>query len=170
MTDDTTKDIVYVNKIEPSNIYAPFGKHQLNLKKLKNNRLQLRSKTDNVIANIKSKQLTKNMKVIIDKFITNQPIEFEDVEILDDDEKDYLAEISEKCNINDRLRIPSPKLTKIQSDINKFNILRGEIIAGNDSKELVRDFKVLLLKLMNSKHISKSEGNNIMIMLLQLGL
>ena len=167
MTDNTT---IYVNKIEPMNIYAPFGKHQLNLKKLKNNRLQLRSKTDNVIANIKSKQLTKNMKVIIDKFITNQPIEFEDVEILDDDEKDYLAEISEKCNINDRLRIPSPKLTKIQSDINKFNILRGEIIAGNDSKELVRDFKVLLLKLMNSKHISKSEGNNIMIMLLQLGL
>tara|TARA_R110000744_G_C19309192_1_gene556542 strand:+ start:593 stop:1096 length:504 start_codon:yes stop_codon:yes gene_type:complete len=167
MTDNTT---IYVNKIEPMNIYAPFGKHQLNLKKLKGGRLQLRSKTDNVIANIKSKQLTKNMKVIIDKFITNQPIEFEDVEILDDDEKDYLAEISEKCNINDRLRIPSPKLTKIQSDINKFNILRGEIIAGNDSKELVRDFKVLLLKLMNSKHISKSEGNNIMIMLLQLGL
>ncbi len=95
---------------------------------------------------------------------------FEDVEVLNDDEKDYLAEISEKCNINDRLRIPSPKLTKIQSNINKFNILRGEIIAGNDSKELVRDFKVLLLKLMNSKHISKSEGNEIMVTMLQLGL
>jgi len=167
MTDNTT---IYVNKIEPMDIYVPFGKHKLNLKKLKNNRLQLRSKTDNVIANIKSKQLTKNMKVIIDKFISNQPIEFEDVEVLNDDEKDYLAEIAQKCDINDRLRIPSPKLTKIQSDINKFNILRGEIIAGNDSKELVRDFKVLLLKLMNSKHISKSEGNEIMVMLLQLGL
>tara|TARA_B110001452_G_C15016599_1_gene355385 strand:+ start:92 stop:592 length:501 start_codon:yes stop_codon:yes gene_type:complete len=166
MTDNT----IYVNKIEPMNIYVPFGKHQLNLKKLKGGRLQLRSKTDNVIANIKSKQLTPNMRVIIDKFISNQPIEFEDVEVLNDDEKDYLAEIAQKCDINDRLRIPSPKLTKIQSDINKFNILRGEIIAGNDSKELVRDFKVLLLKLMNSKHISKSEGNEIMVMLLQLGL
>ena len=167
MTDNTT---IYVNKIEPMDIYVPFGKHKLNLKKLKNNRLQLRSKTDNVIANIKSKQLTPNMKVIIDKFISNQPIEFEDIEKLDDNEKDYLADIAQRCDINDRLRIPSPKLTKIQSDINKFNILRGEIIAGNDSKELVRDFKVLLLKLMNSKHISKSEGNEIMVMLLQLGL
>ena len=167
MTDNTT---IYVNKIEPMDIYVPFGKHKLNLKKLKNNRLQLRSKTDKVIANIKSKQLTPNMKVIIDKFISNQPIEFEDIEKLDDNEKDYLADIAQRCDINDRLRIPSPKLTKIQSDINKFNILRGEIIAGNDSKELVRDFKVLLLKLMNSKHISKSEGNEIMVMLLQLGL
>ena len=130
MTDNTT---IYVNKIEPMDIYVPFGKHKLNLKKLKNNRLQLRSKTDNVIANIKSKQLTKNMKVIIDKFISNQPIEFEDIEKLDDNEKDYLADIAQRCDINDRLRIPSPKLTKIQSDINKFNILRGEIIAGNDS-------------------------------------
>ncbi len=170
MTDDTTKDIVYVNKIEPTNIYAPFGKHQINLKKLNGGRLQLRSKTDNVIANIKSKMLTKNMKIIIEKFISGQDILFEDVEVLNDDEKDYLAEISEKCNINDRLRIPSPKLTKIQSNINKFNILRGEIIAGNDSKELVRDFKVLLLKLMNSKHISKSDGNEIMVTMLQLGL
>jgi len=167
---DDTKDTIYVNNIEPMDIYVPFGKHRLNLKKLKNNRLQLRSKTDNVIANIKSKMLTKNMKVIIDKFITDQDILFEDVEVLNDDEKTYLAEIAEKCNINDRLRIPSPKLTKIQSDINKFNILRGELIAGNDSKELVKDFKVLLLKLMNSKHISKSEGNEIMILMLQMNL
>ena len=170
MSDDTTKDIVYVNKIEPSNIYAPFGKHRLNLKKLKSGRLQLRSKTDNVIANIKSKMLTKNMKIIIDKFISEQPIEFEDIERLDDDEKDYLSEIAQKCDIDDRLRIPSPKLTKVQSDINKFNILRGEIIAGNDSKELIKNFKILLLKLMNSKHISKSEGNNIMVMMLQMNL
>lgn len=169
MTDDT-KDIVYVNKIEPMDIYVPFGKHRLNLKKLKGGRLQLRSKTDNVIANIKSKMLTKNMKVIIDKFISDQPIEFEDIEKLNDDEKSYLAEIAQKCDIDDRLRIPSPKLTKIQSDINKFNILRGEIIAGNDSKELVKDFKVLLLKLMNSKHISKSEGNEVMVLLLQMNL
>jgi hypothetical protein len=110
------------------------------------------------------------MKIIIDKFISNQPIEFEDVEVLNDDEKDYLAEIAERCDISDRLRIPSPKLTKIQSDINKFQILRGELIAGNDSKELIKDFKVLLLKLMNSKHISKSEGNEIMVTMLQLGL
>lgn len=169
MTDDT-KDIVYVNKIEPMDIYVPFGKHRLNLKKLKGGRLQLRSKTDNVIANIKSKMLTPNMKVIIDKFISDQPIEFEDIEKLNDDEKSYLAEIAQKCDIDDRLRIPSPKLTKIQSDINKFNILRGEIIAGNDSKELVKDFKVLLLKLMNSKHISKSEGNEVMVLLLQMNL
>ena len=167
MSDDNT---IYVNKIEPMDIYVPFGKHRLNLKKLKNNRLQLRSKTDNVIANIKSKMLTKNMKVIIDKFISDQPIDFEDVEKLDDDERDYLAEIAQKCDIDDRLRIPSPKLTKIQSDINKFNILRGELIAGNDSKELVKDFKILLLKLMNSKHISKSDGNEIMVMMLQMNL
>ena len=170
MTDDTSQNTIYVNKIDPANIYAPFGKHKLNLKKLKGGRLQLRSKTDNVIANIKSKMLTKNMKVIIDKFISGQDILFEDVEVLNDDEKDYLAEIAQKCDIDDRLRIPSPKLTKIQSNINKFNILRGELIAGNDSKELVKNFKVLLLKLMNSKHISKSEGNEIMVMMLQMGL
>ena len=88
---------------------------------------------------------------------------------LNDDEKDYLSVMAEKVGINDRLKIPSPQLSKIQSEINKFNILRGEIIAGNDNKEMIKDFKVILLKLSNSGHIDKKEANDVMVMLLQLG-
>jgi hypothetical protein len=110
------------------------------------------------------------MKIIIDKFISGQNIDYEDVNRLNDNEKNYLSQIAEKCDIDDRLKIPSPKLTEIQSDINKFNILRGQLMAGNDNKEMVKDFKLLLLKLSNTGHIDKKESNEVMTMLLQLGL
>jgi hypothetical protein len=90
--------------------------------------------------------------------------------VVNDNEKNYLSQIAEKCDIDDRLKIPSPKLTEIQSDINKFNILRGQLMAGNDNKEMVKDFKLLLLKLSNTGHIDKKESNEVMTMLLQLGL
>jgi hypothetical protein len=110
------------------------------------------------------------MKIIIDKFISGQNIDYEDVNRLNDNEKNYLSQIAEKCDIDDRLKIPSPQLTQIQSDINKFNILRGQLMAGNDNEEMIKEFKVLLLKLSNSGHIDKKESNEVMTMLLQLGL
>ena len=160
----------YVNKIDPMNKYLDFGKYKIDLKKLKGGKLQFRSKKGYFVKGLENKQLTPNMKVIIDKFISGQNIDYEDVNRLNDNEKNYLSQIAEKCDINDRLKIPSPKLTEIQSDINKFNILRGELMAGNDNKEMIKEFKVLLLKLSNSGHIDKKESNEVMTMLLQLGL
>jgi hypothetical protein len=43
-------------------------------------------------------------------------------------------------------------------------------MAGNDNEEMIKEFKVLLLKLSNSGHIDKKESNEVMTMLLQLGL
>ena len=43
-------------------------------------------------------------------------------------------------------------------------------MAGNDNKEMVKDFKLLLLKLSNTGHIDKKESNEVFRMLLNLGL
>jgi len=172
---DTDKKIeniksTYVNKIDPMNKYLAFGKYQIDLKKLKGGKLQFRSKKGYFVKGLENKNLTTNMRNIIDKFISGQNIDYEDVNNLNDDEKNYLSQIAEKCDINDRLRIPSPKLTEIQSDINKFNVLRGQLMAGNDNIEMVKEFKVLLLKLSNTGHIDKKEANEVFTMLLQLEL
>lgn len=160
----------YVNKIDPMNKFLDFGKYKIDLKKLKGGKLQFRSKKGYFVKGLENKQLTPNMKIIIDKFISGQNIDYEDVNRLDDNEKNYLSQIAEKAEINDRLKIPSPKLTEIQSDINKFNIYRGQLMAGQDNQEMIKEFKVLLLKLSNSGHIDKKESNDVMTMLLQLGL
>ena len=162
--------VFYINKIDPLNKYLDFGKYKIDLKQLKGGKLQLRSKNNYFIKGLENRRLTANMKNIIDKFISGQSIDYEDIDVLDDEEKNYLSQLAEKCEIDDRLKIPSPLLSKQQSEINKFNIMRGQIIAGNNSKELVKDFKILLLKLSNKKLIDKNEANEILVMLLQLGL
>jgi hypothetical protein len=172
---DTDKKIenvksTYVNPIDPMNKFLPFGKYQIDLKKLKGGKLQFRSQKGYFVKGLDNKQLTPNMKIIIDKFISGQNIDYEDVNRLNDNEKNYLSQIAEKCDIDDRLKIPSPQLTQIQSDINKFNIYRGQIVSGQDNKEMIKEFKLLLLKLSNSGHIDKKESNEVFTMLLQLGL
>lgn len=160
---------IYINGQNPMCKYIDFGSYQLDLKQLKGGKLQFRSQKGYFVKGLENRRMTPNMKVIIDKFLSNQNIDFEDINKLDDDEKNYLSTVAEKCGINDRLRLPSPMLTKQQQDINKFNLLRGQICAGNDNNSMIKEFKILLLKLMNSGHVNKKEGQDLMVMLLQLG-
>lgn len=162
-------NISYVNRQDPMNKYLPFGKYQLDLKQLKGGKLQFRSKKGFSIKGLENRRMSSPMKKIIDNFISGESVNPKDVDELKDDEKDYLSQMAEKVGINDRLKIPSPTLSKIQSDINKFNVMRGMLMAGNDNENMIKEFKVLLLKLSTTGHISKSEANEIFTILLQLG-
>ena len=72
-------------------------------------------------------------------------------------ERELLSNIAQKAGIDDRLKIPTPKLSKEQADINRFYVLQGELGAGNDAKELIKELKLLIVKLMGNGNISKPE-------------
>jgi hypothetical protein len=58
----------------------------------------------------------------------------------------------------------------LEKDLNKFNVLRGSIISGNDSTELLKDFRRLLLHLTNENYISKKECNEVLMEMLKLNI
>ena len=53
--------------------------------------------------------------------------------------------------------------------MNKFEILKGEILAGNDNKEMVKNFKIMLLRFMNSGKIPRRQGQEILTDLVSMG-
>jgi len=97
------------------------------------------------------------------------PPDFDTLNGLDDKEKKLLHKIAKSTQILERFSIPNPNLSQEQRDINRFEILRGEMNAGNDSKELVKEFKLLLLKLMNAGKIPRREGQEILTDFIALG-
>ena len=56
-----------------------------------------------------------------------------------------------------------------EKEKHQFDVMKGEIIAGNDNEKLVKDFKRLLLKLMSKHKINKKEGHDILMELVILG-
>ena len=88
---------------------------------------------------------------------------------LDDDDKDILHKIFKLSQAEGIESIPAPRKSRDDQELNRFTILRGEILAGNDSKELVKEFKVLLLKMMNDNKIGKPAGREVLLDLLSLG-
>ena len=56
-----------------------------------------------------------------------------------------------------------------QANINRFYVLQGELAAGNDANELIKELKLLLVKLMGNGNIGKPEGSVVLYELLLLG-
>jgi hypothetical protein len=56
------------------------------------------------------------------------------------------------------VKLNNPFKEKENEDMNKFEILRGEIEAGNDNPKLVKEMKVLLMKLTKAGYLSRKEA------------
>lgn len=137
--------------MEPPPKYISFGNVNIDRKKYNGGKLQFRSKRGNPIANMKSINMTPNIKVIVEKLLSGTEIPYNDVDKLNEKERELLSNIAQKAGIDDRLKIPTPKLTMEQADINRFYVLQGELAAGNDAKELIKELKLLLVKLMGNE-------------------
>ena len=168
MTDEPK--MILVNKLDPMSEYIPFGRYLLSLKNLQKNRFMLRTKARNPVLSFKTLTLTRKTKSIVQKLLQDVEVTFDEVDALNEDERNIINQIVEKTEINTRLRVPNTKRSQLEKDLNKFNVLRGSIIAGNDSTELLKDFRRLLLHLTNENYISKKECNEVLMELLKLNI
>lgn len=155
--------------IEQSLKFSPFGKYLIHNGKLRDNIISLKNiKGGNVIglpSNKVSSHFGKVMKTIIGGGLPS----FNDMNGLSDEEKKYLYLISSKANIVDKLNIPTPSKDQEEKDLHLFEVYKGEVMAGNDSKELIQKFKALLLKLSKNGSLPKQQVNEILNEILQLG-
>jgi len=167
--DDEPK-MILVNKLDPMSEYIPFGRYLLNLKQLQKNKFMLRTKARNPILSFKTIVLTRRTKAIVQNLLRQNPISFEDIDALNEEEKEQIDTIVSKTEITDRLKIPNTKKTRLERDLHKFNVLRGSIISGGDNIEMLRDFRRLLLNLTNENYISKKECNEVLMEMLKLNI
>ena len=168
--DDEPMKMILVNKLDPMSEFIPFGKYLLSLKQLQKNKFMLRTKAKNPVLSFKTLTLTRKTKAIVQKLLQNLEVSFEEIDALSEDEKNIINQIVEKTEIDTRLRVPNTKRSKLEKDLNKFNVLRGSIIAGNDNVELLKDFRRLLLSLTNENYISKKECNQVLLEMLKLNI
>ena len=168
MTDEPK--MILVNKLNPMSEYIPFGRYLLSLKNLQKNRFMLRTKARNPVLSFKTLTLTRKTKSIVQKLLQDVEVTFDEVDALNEDERNIINQIVEKTEINTRLRVPNTKRSQLEKDLNKFNVLRGSIIAGGDNIEMLKDFRRLLLHLTNENYISKKECNDVLMELLRLNI
>ena len=104
-------------------------------------------------------ELTKVFKNIVGK----GHVRFENIENLNDEDRTYLHSIAKASNLLEKIDIPPPKRGETDELINKYTVMKGQILAGNDNKKMVQEFKESILRLSELKLMPKSQVREILI-------
>lgn len=149
--------------------YIPFGRYFINKNRLNDSVVSIRRPSGGSIVEFPSVKISSNLSNVLKKIVGRGVPVFEDLEALTDEEKAYLHKLAKESQIIDRLSIPAPKKDDIDKDLNRFEILKGQITSGNDNKELIKEFKMLIMKLTNIKIIPKIQARDILFDLTSMG-
>jgi hypothetical protein len=144
--------------------YKQFGRYLLNHHKLDEGILMLKSPSGAAIPKIPSERVSHNMAKAVRSIGSGLSPSLSDFNSLSEDEKKKLHHISTHSRVAHN--IPNPKLNDDETDLNRFNILRGELVAGNDSTPLKKEFKTLLKKFMKEGRLPRQQVNEILAELL----
>jgi len=148
---------------------TPLGKHFLDTYDLENhNKVCIRYQGGKLVKAIPAKVVGGTVAGALKSIVKGKAPSAMDVEKMTEDERNYLNLISSKAHVK-QLQVPSKDKTAEEKLLHKFDTMKGQIIAGNDNKDLIKEFKLLLLKLKQMSKISKDDVNEILMDLAALG-
>ena len=156
--------------IEPMPRYYKFGKWLVNLHRLNGEGIfVVRRPSGSGIAEFPSIKVSEKLGNVFKKMIKGGSLTYSDINGLTEAEKVYLHKVSSKAQIVDKFDIPAPPKEEVDKEIHTFEVMKGEILAGNDNAELIKKFKLLLVKLMRTSKINRKQGYEILEELAELG-
>ena len=162
----TKKAIRITGKIEKPIEFVPFGKYAVNRYKLADGILMLRSKSNNTIPTLPPQKISNSIADILKQVIIGGVPSFETISGLNTDDKELLHRIVKLARIE--LSVPTPDLTQREQDNHRFQLLRGQLLCGNSSQEIIKELKSLVLKFISNNSIPKAQANAVLYELMVL--
>ncbi len=149
--------------------FVGFGINEINQKQLNNSIVKIRRNTKTNYMDMPSRRVSKNLQSVLKTIVGGGVPKYDELGRLDDDEKDYLHKLINRSSLDDRLSVPAPSKDQQEKDIHNFEVMKGQIMSGNDSIELVRKFKLLTRKLSKQGLLPKADVDDINDTLTDLG-
>lgn len=168
VTPETVEEFV---AIPAEKSYAKLGRYLVHKHRLRDNQLIMRTAKGGQIVGLPSMTISPKLGKMISRIVGGRgfPSHDELTEMCDSD-KDILYKIFKMSRAEGLEALPKSTLkNKQERDFNEFTIAKGQILAGNNSPELVKNFKTLLIRLMNDGQIVRKEGHDILMDLTAMG-
>ena len=91
---------------------------------------------------------------------------------LETDEQDYFKFLARKCQFDQTIGFGMGKSqTKAEiEEAKRFEMLKGTVIAGNNSPEVLTELRKYILKFLNDKRIPKQQGHDLLYEMTCLGV
>lgn len=158
-----------VSSLPETKSYVPFGKYVLNHRRLNDNKLMVRTIKGGAVTGIPTLAISPVLGGIIKKMVGGALPSYNEMSKLSEEEQNTLYKIFKISEVDNVDMLPAPNKTKEEEEFNRFQILKGQISAGNDNKELIKEFKIMLLKFIHSGKVPRGQGMEIVCDLMAMG-
>lgn len=149
--------------------FVPFGRFHINTQKLNDDIITVKRPSGCNVDGFPVKRVSKDMANVMRTIVGGGHPEYRQLEKLSDEEKLYLTKLIKKSNLSDRLSVPTPNRDDDDKDIHEFEVMKGEIQSGNDNVDMVKKFKILVLKLLRKELLPPNQAKNLLLELATLG-
>ena len=157
-----------VDKYEKPKPYRQFGRHIIHRRKLDDGIMMIKYPSGAKHPDMPTQKIGEGLTRVLKEMADGRMPQYHHFEGLGVKDKELLHNIVRHTQFQD-LQVPPPDKEAMDKELDRFEILKGEIEAGNDNKELIKEFKVMLMKFMRQGRIPKAQVNEIMEHLLMMG-
>jgi hypothetical protein len=149
--------------VQSTPTYAEFGKYAIHLPQLHNkNTLNIKYKSLGAIPTLKPITISDDFKDFIMETLERKSVNEKALKKLPNHEISYFERAVAGAGLLETFKMKRTNTDEEKKDLDRFNILRGELVAGNNSDKLVKELRSLIVKFLNTGRIHKAEGMNLL--------
>jgi hypothetical protein len=144
--------------------YKTFGKYVIHLGHLADrNVANFKYPSLGSIPHIKPLTISEEYKeFILDTLDNGRPNE-RLLKNLSIEEQKHFEKVCLGAGLLDTFKIKRGNTEEEKKAVDRFNVLRGEVLAGNNNEKVIKELKLLIIKLMNDGKLNKNEATNMLI-------
>jgi hypothetical protein len=144
--------------------YRQLGKYVVNMPQLKNRDiLNVKFRSLGRIPQLKPIPISEVTKEFILELLDTGKASHRIYDQIPIEERQYFERVATGAGIINNLKLKRTLTEEDIKDNERFALLRGEYVAGNNSSTLLKELRKLVVKFMNSGKITKTDGTNLLI-------
>jgi hypothetical protein len=142
---------------QPDIKFMQFGKYYLHYPKLQENQFNLRYQSGANHNKFPVIKISKDYKEFLNDFIRDKKINEKHLKTLSKDEQLHFKNLIRESGLSN-YKVSTNHEEDEKNELNRFEILRGEVAAGNNNPKIIAEFRELIQKFMNSGKLLKREA------------
>ena len=156
------KGVKLENQENPT--YRQFGKYVLHIPHLvNNNTANFKYPSLGSIPSIKPLTVSDDYKDLILDVLQTGKLNKKELERLPQSEIKHFERVAVGAGLVEQLGLKLGNTEEDKADSKRFELLRGEYLAGNNNQDLIKELRMLITKFINTGRIHKNEGLNLLL-------
>ena len=148
---------VKTSKLVPFGVYL-INKHSL----VNNNKLVVKYPSKVPHTAFPAQLVSETLKTLILKLLEEQKLDFKALQSLTKPDSDLFHSLIQKAQLDEQLGLSGYQQEEHAQRLKRFELLRGQVLAGNNAPELLKELKTIIITFMSSGRMKRAEGNQIL--------